>query len=173
MKRIWKTRRNEEAVSPVIATILMVAITVVLAAVLYVMVIGFGGGGQNAPPGNFSPITVQSNTQVKITFGTFSPIPKPMDMKVILTPAVGTVATVELPFSSQPVIADTNISWGADAGEYAIYHDFNYQGNQINSGDYFTVYGLTANTNYEIAVYHAPSQSLCPLPGQTPFATPP
>ena len=38
MKRIWKTR--DEAVSPVIATILMVAITVVLAAVLYVMVMG-------------------------------------------------------------------------------------------------------------------------------------
>jgi flagellin-like protein len=34
-------RKNEEAVSPVIATILMVAITVVLAAVLYVMVLAF------------------------------------------------------------------------------------------------------------------------------------
>jgi flagellin-like protein len=34
-------RKNEEGVSPVIATILMVAITVVLAAVLYVMVLGF------------------------------------------------------------------------------------------------------------------------------------
>ncbi|MFQ5910201.1 MAG: archaellin/type IV pilin N-terminal domain-containing protein, partial [Thermoplasmata archaeon] len=33
MKRAWIIRRNEEAVSPVIATILMVAITVVLAAV--------------------------------------------------------------------------------------------------------------------------------------------
>ncbi len=34
MKKIWKLRKNAEAVSPVIATILMVAITVVLAAVL-------------------------------------------------------------------------------------------------------------------------------------------
>jgi flagellin-like protein len=42
MKKIWKMRKNREAVSPVIATILMVAITVVLAAVLYVMVMGFG-----------------------------------------------------------------------------------------------------------------------------------
>ena len=38
MKKSWK----KSAVSPVIATILMVAITVVLAAVLYVMVMGFG-----------------------------------------------------------------------------------------------------------------------------------
>jgi len=44
MKKIWKIRKDKEGVSPVIATILMVAITVVLAAVLYVMVMGFGPG---------------------------------------------------------------------------------------------------------------------------------
>jgi flagellin-like protein len=43
MKKIWAIRKDSEGVSPVIATILMVAITVVLAAVLYVMVLGFGG----------------------------------------------------------------------------------------------------------------------------------
>ncbi len=42
MKRL---KRNEEGVSPVIATILMVAITVVLAATLYMMVGDFGGDG--------------------------------------------------------------------------------------------------------------------------------
>jgi flagellin-like protein len=48
MKKLWKMKKD--AVSPVIATILMVAITVVLAAVLYVMVMGFGGqGGQETP----------------------------------------------------------------------------------------------------------------------------
>ncbi len=46
MKRIWK---NEEGVSPVIAVILMVAITVVLAAVLYVMVSGMLTGGGSTP----------------------------------------------------------------------------------------------------------------------------
>jgi len=40
IKKIWK---NEEAVSPVIAVILMVAITVVLAAVLYVWAQSFAG----------------------------------------------------------------------------------------------------------------------------------
>ena len=42
MKRL---NRKEEAVSPVIATILMVAITVVLAATLYMMVGDIGGDG--------------------------------------------------------------------------------------------------------------------------------
>ncbi len=48
MKKMWK--KNNKAVSPVIATILMVAITVVLAAVLYVMVMGFGGEGGGQTP---------------------------------------------------------------------------------------------------------------------------
>ena len=46
MKKIW---RNEEGVSPVIAVILMVAITVVLAAVLYVMVSGMLGTTGTTP----------------------------------------------------------------------------------------------------------------------------
>lgn len=46
MKKIW---RNEDAVSPVIAVILMVAITVVLAAVLYVMVSGMLGSTNTTP----------------------------------------------------------------------------------------------------------------------------
>ncbi len=46
MKKIW---RNEEGVSPVIAVILMVAITVVLAAVLYVMVSGMLGSTGTTP----------------------------------------------------------------------------------------------------------------------------
>jgi flagellin-like protein len=49
MKKNWAIRKDAEAVSPVIATILMVAITVVLAAVLYVMVLGFGTGGGGTP----------------------------------------------------------------------------------------------------------------------------
>lgn len=40
---------DERGVSPVIAVILMVAITVVLAAVLYVMVMGLIGGGDSQP----------------------------------------------------------------------------------------------------------------------------
>ncbi len=38
MNKSWMIRKDQEAVSPVIGTILMVAITVVLAAVLYAMV---------------------------------------------------------------------------------------------------------------------------------------
>ncbi len=64
MKKVYK-KREEDAVSPVIATILMVAITVVLAAVLYVMVIGMGEGGGNieTPMG----LTQQGKTTTNVT----------------------------------------------------------------------------------------------------------
>lgn len=42
-------RQEEEAVSPVIGVILMVAITVVLAAVVYALVTGLGGGAEETP----------------------------------------------------------------------------------------------------------------------------
>jgi flagellin-like protein len=169
MKRIWKIRKDDEAVSPVIATILMVAITVVLAAVLYVMVIGFGGGGSQAPPGNFSPITVTSNTSATLTFGTFNPVPKPMDIKVILTPSGGT--PTELSFPSAPSSSQTTLT-STPAGITATYTDMNYQGNSVNSGDYISVSNLATGTTYTISVYHYPSDSLCPLTGQTTFNTP-
>lgn len=41
--------KNKEAVSPVIGVILMVAITVILAAVVYIWVVGFIGGGKSTP----------------------------------------------------------------------------------------------------------------------------
>ncbi len=42
-------RRGKRGVSPIIATILLVAITVVLAAVLYVLISGLTGGGTSTP----------------------------------------------------------------------------------------------------------------------------
>ena len=48
MRKLWLIQKDQEAVSPVIATILMVAITVVLAAVLYVMVSCLLGSGQTS-----------------------------------------------------------------------------------------------------------------------------
>jgi len=53
-------RKDETAVSPVIATILMVAITVVLAAVLYVMVSGLITGPGSTP--RAMGVTIQRST---------------------------------------------------------------------------------------------------------------
>ena len=50
MRRSGRIRRDKDGVSPVIAVILMVAITVVPAAVLYVMVTGLIGGQKVGNP---------------------------------------------------------------------------------------------------------------------------
>ncbi|MBI5000635.1 MAG: type IV pilin [Euryarchaeota archaeon] len=58
MKKSWK---KDEGVSPVIATILMVAITVVLAAVLYVMVMIYIPHQEPLLTGNLDYITDKSS----------------------------------------------------------------------------------------------------------------
>jgi flagellin-like protein len=89
-------RKKKDAVSPVIATILMVAITVVLAAVLYVMVMGFGGGQTATPTGTINVTTgIRTATTpsvgfANITFGQISPIVKYSDCKLTVVNTVGT-----------------------------------------------------------------------------------
>lgn len=64
MRKIW-LRPNKNAVSPVIGTILMVAITVVLAAVLYVMVTGLvTSPGDTKPTVSLSAGTWSGGTSV-------------------------------------------------------------------------------------------------------------
>jgi flagellin-like protein len=106
MKKIWKKRKNSEAVSPVIATILMVAITVVLAAVLYVMVMGFGGGTTNTPTGAFTgtPQSVTA-TSYKLTFGVVSPETKFTDCKVTIT--IGATQATAQAITGSPLAVNT------------------------------------------------------------------
>jgi flagellin-like protein len=78
MKRSWKDRKG---VSPVIATILMVAITVVLAAVLYVMVMGLGDIS-TTPNGQITKVEKTGTGGYKLTLSTFSPSTKLTDIKV-------------------------------------------------------------------------------------------
>ena len=167
MRKVYK-KRDEDAVSPVIATILMVAITVVLAAVLYVMVIGMSeGSGDSAPVGAMASMTADSTTSATLTFSTFAPVPAPMDVKIILTPNTGT--PVELSFPTAPTNGSFEMTY---TGGDAVYYDMNFGGNAINSGDRITVDGLTPATSYTISIYHYPSDSVCSMTGDTTFQTP-
>ncbi|MCI4335217.1 MAG: type IV pilin [Thermoplasmata archaeon] len=61
-------KTNKRGVSPIIATILLVAITVVLAAVLYILISGFTKGPGNAPIGSaFTFGTPQKTTGTAAT----------------------------------------------------------------------------------------------------------
>ena len=143
MRKVYKTR-DEDAVSPVIATILMVAITVVLAAVLYVMVIGFGEGGDSTPAGQWKEIKATSNVTAKLTFGQFTTTVQPMDIKLFISE--GGAAATELTWSSNTDI--TAVQW---AGGTVEYFDYAAAEGEVNSGDYLTLSGLTVDTVYTIA----------------------
>jgi len=132
-------RKETDGVSPVIATILMVAITVVLAAVLYVMVLGIGGPGTTVPPIAASKTSTSSSwvftvvsiggagqvlktdvqVQVKNVSGTF-----------LLTTTALTLATAA-PYTPQTVImAAAGLTYASAAGNSNAY---------ISVGDTFSL----------------------------------
>ena len=143
-------RKDEEAVSPVIATILMVAITVVLAAVLYVMVSGLIGGPSTSKP------TVAFTTGVPVTNGeqlsiaSASQAVGPANYKINLAINGTAGAAVAMPLTSGGsgvTVTVTGTGWGAFTVKWT---DI---GNEltVNGGDSFTVThtgGLPAQSSY-------------------------
>lgn len=169
MKKIWKIRKQEEAVSPVIATILMVAITVVLAAVLYVMVMG----GIGPPPdiqnsGSIEDVDIRSNTSVEIVFGTFGGSISPTDLRLILEDHTGDRITLSWP---TPPESESYTMSSSDPAVTGLYRDFNPIANEINPGDSVILSGLASGENYEILLVTNEGSQLS-LGGDTTFTTP-
>lgn len=138
-----KSFKNRSAVSPVIATILMVAITVVLAAVLYVMVMGFGGTSSSAPSGAIAASEKLSAQDLKFTFGAFSKETQFTDCKLIIG--------LDGALSDAEVIAfgttDSQAFTVAATDDYTVsYFDLADDG-KISQGDYITLSLTAANTD--------------------------
>src|SRR5947207_11478653 len=90
-------RKDEAAVSPVIATILMVAITVVLAAVLYVMVSGLiTPVGGNKPLVTFAAVDQRSGNATIAVAGASQSV-SPSNYKVNLQVGSNTGSAVAMP----------------------------------------------------------------------------
>ncbi len=125
MKWMRLIRKDENAVSPVIATILMVAITVVLAAVLYVMVSGLltgPGTGPRAMAVNIRLTADGSNWSVEIT-----QIPsgeQPSTTYLLVRSNQGVIILAKTGFST--------LTWNVNK---AIYQDANGQKTEVASGD--------------------------------------
>jgi flagellin-like protein len=130
MKNVRFVREDESAVSPVIATILMVAITVVLAAVLYVMVSGLlTGPGPQRPVVTFSSATAITNGYTFSLAGV-SQVVAPSNYKVNyqVNSTTGT-AVVLAPSMSVVVGASTyTVTWIDPGGERT-----------VNGGDRFEI----------------------------------
>jgi flagellin-like protein len=168
MKRIWK---NKDAVSPVIATILMVAITVVLAAVLYVMVIGFGGGTTSTPAGAWNSVAPESQTSGKLVFGAFTTDVAPLDIKIFVTHNGSAAGSISFSPNVNPAASWTG-GTPAVMGTAVIF-DYSPTGGEVNAGDYITLTGLDPNTAYTFEVFHNPTDATVTMTGANgQFTTP-
>jgi flagellin-like protein len=110
MKKIWTSRKNEEAVSPVIATILLVAITVVLTAVLYTMVLGIGGGSTDTTIVTLTKSSTESQYMYTV-YSVSSKNPIPLTDVIVIIKGNSSIPTISGTISTLPATA-TAASFG-------------------------------------------------------------
>ncbi len=143
-------RRNEKAVSPVSATILMVAITVVLAAVLYVMVSGLIGTGTTGTP-NVEMTTESTTDGYEFEFA------KPSRSEALSSYKVNVMKN-GVAWSVMPVLLSDGmtIENTGGAGEWLNFTDALGEGD-LTAGDFFTLEELASGSEYEVAIFWASS----------------
>jgi flagellin-like protein len=151
MKKLWLIRKDQEAVSPVIATILMVAITVVLAAVLYVMVSGIlgGGTGSTKPYITFSASITQTGVSptINATWTIASagdPISAFSAYKVQMLQDGSTLVA-----TAQALVAGSTLSFGATVKLKV--SDLGGEG-KLTAGDIFLASGMSSGHLYKMSL---------------------
>ena len=163
MKRSWTLRPDYNGVSPVIATILLVGITVVLAATLYIMAFGFGTGTTDTPPvADITKSTVDNG--LKFTFTPFSKETVWSDVSVVLTGETDTISFTNL--TTDDLLSDSGTVtkqlgyW--ELGSLDVYMNVtDLAGNgYVNQGDSFTLTtggGVFSNAiTYEVFIMYDP-----------------
>ncbi|MCJ7489058.1 MAG: type IV pilin N-terminal domain-containing protein [Thermoplasmata archaeon] len=169
MKKTWAIRKDAEGVSPVIATILMVAITVVLAAVLYVMVLGFGGDTTTTPTSSLTKSTVTSG--VKLTFAPVSVDTQWDDVTILLSDGTDTVQWTPATANLDSAITTKEPLGTGTLGSLTVYCNVtDLAGNgYVNQGDYFTL--VTSGTSFSTATTYTCTILYAPSAGEMCHAT--
>ncbi len=135
-------RKDEQAVSPVIATILMVAITVVLAAVLYVMVSGLIGGTTTSSKPAVTLTVSKTSTGADILVAGIQPTAAPSNFKVnienVTTTVFGTAAAMP---TSSGGSATVNLA----GGSFSITWQNPGGSGTVSQGDHFVISHVTGS----------------------------
>jgi flagellin-like protein len=129
LKSIYKRKWKDDAVSPVIATILMVAITVVLAAVLYLLVSGLiGGGGSTAKQIGTSVAKSGDGKNWTVTFAEVDTGMAGNQVSLIIKDKGGGIAL--------PKTALSALTYGANDADYIDISAAGDETDDVNAGDY-------------------------------------
>ncbi len=136
-------RKDDQAVSPVIATILMVAITVVLAAVLYVMVSGLIGGTTTSSKPAVTLTISKTSTGADVLVAGIQPTAAPSNFKVNLEDV--TTAAFGSPVPA-PLTTGTNVTVTVESTTFHITWQNPGGSGTISQGDHFVIahYGTGA-----------------------------
>jgi flagellin-like protein len=135
-------RKDEEGVSPVIATILMVAITVVLAAVLYVMVVSIiDVDNQKKPIVSMSALECTATACDAQITGASSAIDLAQFRVTVFADGNRMIPVTNL-------AADTDISGGGLTFRYT---DVGGE-NDLTGGDTFRLSGIASGVEYEVVL---------------------
>ncbi len=138
---------SNRGVSPVIGVILMLAITVVLASVVYYMIQSIGGTDpESMRVGTIAEVDKNYNqTAVKCKFTSFVPDTKPSEISVSIHEEGDTFNILEYD--------DATSSFIGTGSTYTVtYHD--QTGNDyINFGDYILIDGLQRGEYYEVIIF--------------------
>ena len=143
-----KSFKNRSAVSPVIATILMVAITVVLAAVLYVMVMGFGSGPGSAPTVSLTKSSTDVAHQEKILVSSITEPVAYANMKVSIVVNAATAETAQIAVGALATITGATVTFVDIAGD-----------SKVGSGDYFLVTADVAEDEITLNLLYGSDQT--------------
>jgi len=156
MRSCPSLKRRKNAIEPVVATLLMVAITVVLAAALYVIVLTYGDIIPREPIGTFTGASRNNATSEKITFSTFSPSPAFGTCKLRIDPPG------EAPDAGAPKlwnITDADAPFSYNSTVFLRIYDLAEDG-KISQGDYVTINWTSADPPYgewTVNLLHGPS----------------
>ncbi len=152
-------RRNEEAVSPVIGVILMVAITVILAAVIAAFVFGLGGSQEKAPTASVvvanNPDTTTYDLKISHKGGDTL---KGGDWKLSVVNATGTTGNTPQFVAST---SGSDLSVGAQIRVTNVTYDCTAACSLTNSSLSSTVTGaLQSGSKYDVKLVHVPSNAM-------------
>ncbi len=138
----------------------------------YMVVFGYYASNTytSTPAGSLANVEALSSTSGKFTFGSFTEDIGPTDIKIFISDGT---TTYELNFNGALSSQTTDLIVTPSGTLQAEYFDYNYAGNQINSGDYITLTGLTSGTTYTIELFHIPSDAIITLVGATASLTTP